>query len=33
MVEERRIASGKELVDGNRFQVLFWSFTKGSFPG
>jgi len=33
MVEyERRIASG-ELVDGDSFQVLFWSLTKGSFLG
>jgi len=33
MVEyERRIASG-ELVDGDSFQVLLWSLTKGSFIG
>jgi protein AFG1 len=29
---ERRIASG-ELVDGDSFQVLLWSLTKGSFLG
>jgi hypothetical protein len=33
MVEwERRITSG-ELVNGDSFQVLFWSLTKDSFPG
>jgi hypothetical protein len=29
---KRRIASG-ELVDGDSFQVLLWSLTKGSFLG